>query len=36
VADYELAPDAVIPTEQAGAAIVTATRFVACIAALLG
>jgi uncharacterized protein (UPF0332 family) len=35
VADYELGPDAEIPSEQAGAAIETATRFVACIAALL-
>jgi uncharacterized protein (UPF0332 family) len=35
VADYELGPDAVIPTEQAGAAIDTAARFVACIADLL-
>jgi uncharacterized protein (UPF0332 family) len=34
VADYELGPDAVIPTEQA-AAIETATRFVACIGKLL-
>lgn len=32
VADYELGSDAVIPTEQAAAAIETATRFVACIA----
>lgn len=35
VADYELGPDAVIPAEEAAAAIETATRFVACIAALL-
>ena len=35
VADYELGPDAVIPIEQAGAAIETATRFVACIGELL-
>jgi len=35
VADYELVPDAVIPIEQAAAAIETATRFVACIVALL-
>jgi uncharacterized protein (UPF0332 family) len=35
VADYELGPDAVIPTEQAAAAIETATRFVTCIAELL-
>jgi uncharacterized protein (UPF0332 family) len=35
VADYELGPDAIIPTEQAGAAIDTATRFVACIGELL-
>jgi uncharacterized protein (UPF0332 family) len=35
VADYELGPDAIIPTEQAAAAIETATRFVTCIAELL-
>jgi uncharacterized protein (UPF0332 family) len=35
VADYELGPDAIIPTEQAAAAIKTATRFVTCIAELL-
>jgi uncharacterized protein (UPF0332 family) len=35
VADYELGPDAVIPTEQAAAAIETATRFVAGISELL-
>lgn len=35
VADYELGPDAVIPTEQAAAAIETVTRFVTCIAELL-
>ena len=35
VADYELGPDAIIPTGQAAAAIETATRFVTCIAELL-
>ncbi len=35
VADYELGPDAVIPPEQAAAAIETASRFVERIAALL-
>jgi hypothetical protein len=35
VADYELGPQAVIPAEQAAAAIETAARFVACIATLL-
>ena len=35
VADYELGPEAVIPAEEAAAAIETAARFVACVAALL-
>jgi uncharacterized protein (UPF0332 family) len=35
VADYELGPQAVIPAEEAAAAIETAARFVACIAMLL-
>jgi hypothetical protein len=34
-ADYELGPQAVIPTEQAAAAIETAAAFFACIATLL-
>jgi uncharacterized protein (UPF0332 family) len=34
-ADYETGPDAVIPQDEAAAAIETATRFVECIAELL-
>jgi uncharacterized protein (UPF0332 family) len=35
VADYEVGPDAVIPAEQAVAAIETAARFIECIAVLI-
>ena len=35
VCDYELGPDAVVPDEQAEAAIHEGGRFIACIAALL-
>jgi len=35
VADYEAGPEAVIPKERAEAAIVTAIRFVDCVAMLL-
>jgi uncharacterized protein (UPF0332 family) len=35
VADYETGPDAVVPVEEAAAAIETAERFIACIAGLL-
>ncbi len=35
ICDYELGPDAVVPHEQAVAAVQTATRFVDCIASLL-
>ena len=36
VADYETGPDSDIPPERSAAALETATRFVACIAELLG
>ncbi len=35
VADYEMGPDAVVPLEQAAAALETANRFVDCIVALV-
>ncbi len=35
IADYETGPGAMIPPEQAAAAIETATRFVECVAQLL-
>ena len=35
VADYEAGPRAIVPAERAEAAIQLATRFVACVAALL-
>ncbi len=35
VADYETGPDAVVSAEQVETAIVTATRFVECVTALL-
>jgi uncharacterized protein (UPF0332 family) len=35
LADYAVGPDAVVPRDEAAAAIETATRFVACIEALL-
>lgn len=35
IADYELGPDADVPTAQAAMAIETAERFIDCIAALL-
>ncbi len=35
VADYEAGPGAIVPVERAEAAIVTAMRFVECVAALL-
>ena len=35
ICDYELGPDAVVPRDQAEAAIRSATSFVACIARLL-
>jgi predicted ATP-grasp superfamily ATP-dependent carboligase len=36
VADYETGPDSDIPPERSAAALETATRFVDCIAGLLG
>jgi hypothetical protein len=35
VADYAIGPDAVVPVQEAIAAIDTATRFVGCIGSLL-
>jgi hypothetical protein len=35
VADYAIGPDAVVPVQEAIAAIDTATRFVGCIDSLL-